>query len=158
MMDKLSERSGFTLIEAIAVLVLIAIVSAVAISRGVMTNEADLQAEINTLKSHLRYSQQLAMNDITPTDATSALYSSRTKWGIKIDDGGTSYTLVKYVADAPVTHNLPLPNESSATHDFSPITATPVTILFDEWGSPSATSISFGGETITITANTGFIQ
>jgi prepilin-type N-terminal cleavage/methylation domain-containing protein len=141
---------GFTLIEIIAVLVILAIISAVVISRGTGTDAASLQAEVDTLKGHLRYAQYLAMNDIPPV-----------KWGIQV--GGTSYTLIK-VDTAGTTSPFSLPGESS-THDFKFSSGTTVTvtgnnpILFDEWGSPGTTSssITIGGQAITITANTGFI-
>jgi prepilin-type N-terminal cleavage/methylation domain-containing protein len=144
-------NKGFTLIEIIAVLVILAIVSAVVISRGTASDAAKLQAEVDTLKGHLRYAQALAMNDIYPV-----------KWGIHVDSTAKSYTLVK---DPPGTGNeanflspINLPNESSTTHSFTPITATTINVFFDDWGSPSTTSVPFGGETIIITATTGFIQ
>ena len=127
----------------IAVLIIAAIIAAVVVVGGTSTADVNLQAEVDTLKSHLRYAQYLAMNDIPPT-----------RWGISV--GSSSYTLVKDFGGTPSTP-FHLPNESSATHDFSPIAAAVVTVLFDEWGSPNNTSITFGGQTITITANTGFI-
>lgn len=137
------KRKGFTLIEVIAVLVVVAIIAAVVVSRGMSTDAVNLQAEVDTLKSHLRYAQYLAMNDIPPN-----------QWGINV--GGSSYTLVKFDGGAQ-SSPYRLPNESAATHDFSPFSASAVTILFDEWGNPDNTSITLGGQTITITANTGFI-
>jgi prepilin-type N-terminal cleavage/methylation domain-containing protein len=135
---------GFTLIEIIAVLVILAIISAVVISRGTGTDAAKLQAEVDTLKGHLRYAQYLAMNDTPPT-----------KYGINVGTG--SYALVRNPAST--TSNYYLPGESSATHSFSPITATAYTVSFDEWGSPTITgSPNIGGQSITITPNTGFIQ
>jgi len=140
---RLGNNRGFTLIEIIAVLVIIAIISAVVISRGTATDEAKLQAEIDTLKGHLRYAQYLAMNDIPPT-----------QWGINVGTG--SYALIRNPTTTPLPN---LPNESSATHSFSPITATDWTVLFDEWGSPTITnSPNIGGKSITITPNTGFIE
>ena len=140
---RLRKNRGFTLIEVIAVLVIVAIIAAVVLVRGMSTADVNLQAEMDTLKSHLRYAQYLAMNDIPPN-----------RWGISV--GSSSYTLVKDFGGTPSTPYL-LPNESSATHDFSPIAASAVTVLFDEWGSPDNTAITFGGKTINITANTGFI-
>lgn len=151
---------GFTLIEVIAVLVILAILAAVVISRGTATEEANLRAEVDTLKAHLRYAQNLAMNEIYETETVSSQYVVRTKWGINMD--GPSYTLVKYVADAPSAHTYLLPGESSATHYFiSGITASSSVnpVLFDDWGSPgnSNITVTIGGQTITITGETGFI-
>jgi prepilin-type N-terminal cleavage/methylation domain-containing protein len=140
-------NGGFTLIEIIAVLVIIAIISAVVISRGTVTNDAKLQAEVDTLKGHLRYAQTLAMNDLPET-----------KWGINL--GGSSYTLVR-VGTTGTTSPFNLPNESSATHSFAPINATATgTVLFNESGSPDTPipTIALGGKSIPITQNTGFIE
>lgn len=148
MKNRCKNKSGFTLIEVIAVLIILAIVSAVVISRVTATDTAKLQAEVNTLKGHLRYAQYLAMNDIAPV-----------KWGINV--GGSSYTLAK-VDNTGTTNPYSLPGDSSATHSFASgisasSSATP--ILFDEWGSPGIANINItlSGQTITIYAGTGFI-
>ena len=160
MRDRYRNDKGFTMIEVIAVLIIVAIISAVVISRGMDTDSVNLRAEVDTLKGHLRYAQYLALNE-NDTDPANPL-EARIKWGI--DVGTSSYTLVKYVADTPATHTIRLPNESSDTHSFSPtITASSTVnpILFDEWGSPGAENIdiTIGGKTITgaIKAGTGFI-
>lgn len=121
---KPSKKNGFTLIEVIAVLVIVAIIAAVVVARGMSTADVNLQAETDTLKSHLRYAQYLALNDIYPI-----------KWGIQIS--GDSYKLVRSGNGAAIDSTTPynLPGESSDTHSISPITAT-ATVLFDEWGSP----------------------
>jgi MSHA pilin protein MshC len=160
--NRRGDSRGFTLIEIIAVLVILAIFTAVAISSVTGKDAASLQAEVDTLKGHLRYAQNLAMNDISPTTG----YATPTKWGINVT--GTppyTYNLVKYVSGASATHTFTLPGESSATHTFKFASGTTVTvignpILFDEWGSPgtTASSITIGGQLITITPVTGFIQ
>lgn len=149
MKNRFINNKGFTLIEVIAVLIVLGIVSAVVISRVSGIDEAKLQAEIDTLKGHLRYAQSLAMNEIPPV-----------KWGVQIN--AATFTLVRNETGDDVTFDSPynLPNESSATHTFeNGISASAATVLFDEWGSPGATSITvtMGGKSITITANTGFI-
>lgn len=149
-MKKVRNEKGFTLFEIIAVLIILAIISALVISRGFSTKEVNLQVEVDTLKGHLRYAQNLAMNEVAPF-----------KWGIQI--GETSYTLVQEGPDAAgqlVTSSpLSLPNESSATHSFAPFAARPITVLFDSWGSPgnNPVTVTLGGMTINITPNTGFI-
>ena len=159
MRDRLKNNKGFTLIEAIAVLIILGIVSAAVISRGMATADVDLQVEVDTLKSHLRYAQYLAMNE---NDTATNPIGTPVKWGIRVVV--SSYELVKYVGANNVyteqTHTFKLPNESSNTHSL-PINATGTgTVLFDDWGSPDTPipAIALGGKSITITAETGFIQ
>jgi MSHA pilin protein MshC len=145
---------GFTLFEVIAVLIIMGILAAVAISRGTISQEVNVKVEVDTLKSHLRYAQSLAMNEISPI-----------RWGIQINS--SSYSLVKYYDNSEQTHTFNLPGESSATHNFkSGVSAGSNIVLFDEWGSPfdesgnpvsSDVNLTVGGESITITADTGFI-
>jgi prepilin-type N-terminal cleavage/methylation domain-containing protein len=139
-------KGGFTLMEIIAVLLILAVVSALVISRGMATDQVKLQAEVDTLKGHLRFAQSRAMNDLPGT-----------QWGISL--AGSSYTLVRVDASG-TTSPLNLPGTSSTTHNFAPISATPATVLFDDWGRPpgnTSITLAFGGKTITITTNTGFI-
>jgi MSHA pilin protein MshC len=154
--ERRRKDKGFTLIEVIAVLVLIAIISAVVISRGMDTEAVKVQAEVDTLKAHLRYSQYLAMNDISPV-----------KWGIQIS--GQSYTLVRNSSGDGSTFDSPysFPGDSGSTHGIAPFTATAVNILFDEWGTPynssaklaadATVALNPGSQSITIKPETGFI-
>lgn len=133
-------------------LVIIAIISAVVISRGTGTDTANLQAEVDTLKGHLRYAQYLAMN----ANECNVPTSDTIKWGIRVDS--SSYTLIKDV-DGVQTSPFDLPNESSAEQSL-PINATGTgTVLFNEWGSPDTPipAIALGSQSITITPETGFI-
>jgi prepilin-type N-terminal cleavage/methylation domain-containing protein len=70
---------GFTLIEVIAVLIILGILAVVVISRS-NNMDASLYSEAEVIKTHLRYAQTQAMNK------TSSL-----TWGIKCD--GTDYWL-----------------------------------------------------------------
>ena len=139
-------RGGFTLIEVITVLLLCGIVAAVLLARTSATDTARVRSEADTLRSHLRFAQLLAMNDLPGV-----------QWGIDVSPA--SYRLVMHedgVLVTPTPHNLP--NENSDTHVFeSGVSATAVTILFDQWGSPSATSVIVGGHTISVTSETGYI-
>jgi MSHA pilin protein MshC len=142
--ERLKRQSGFTFLEIIAVMVIMGIVAAVVITRFIYVPSTNLQAEINTLKGHLRFAQSKAMNDLPGI-----------KWGIKI--GSSSYTLIRVGADGNESTPVFLPDESSATRNFSPITAAAITVLFDDWGRPGQQVPTMGGVTISITPNTGFI-
>jgi len=75
----LKSEDGFSLVEVVAVLVIIAIISAVIISKsGSFSTSTDLFSQTEILKTHLRYAQTMGMSGTT-TDGI---------FGIKCD---TSY-------------------------------------------------------------------
>lgn len=138
--------AGFTLIEVIAILTIIGIISAVAITKLSSTASYSVMSEADIVKSHLRYAQLRAMSDEVP-------------WGISFTAG--SYTLLKN----GVTATTNLPNENSATHNLQGVvtitSGAGTTVSYDNWGSPGNANkviILSGSETITVTKNTGFIQ
>lgn len=142
-----SDDRGFTLIEVIATLIVIAILSAVAVGRISIPDDLISQADI--VKSHLRFAQIKALYDDTADTAP---------WGIAF--AGGSYTLYKNNLAAAIT----LPSENSNVHTFPVgVTVASGTVNFDRWGSPGTTNIpitlSQGGATTTIivTGNTGHI-
>lgn len=140
-------RHGFTILELVAVLLIIGILATVAISRYTDVENADLAAA-DTLKAHLRYAHLRAMGD-TET------------WGIEITTN--SYTLKRN------GNAVNLPGENSATKTFENISGIsgPTNIYFssgrgipvDSNGNPveNNQNISIGSENITITEFTGFI-
>lgn len=116
---------GFTLLEVIAVLVLLGILSVAIVSRIVDT-KADLAAECEIAKTHLRFVQSRAMNADVP-------------WGIRFD--GASYTMI---TDGVTSTGL-LPGESSSTHTLAAgsVSATPGPMVqFNQWGSPGDSDIT----------------
>jgi len=150
-------KKGFTLIEVCAVLLLLGVVALIAIPK--IHDFSKVSAELEVLKSHLRYVQFKAMND----DVNN--YS----WGLRVSDNG--YTLICTPSCASVPN---LPNETSSTH--TPVDGVSITygfssIVYNLWGSPSVDgktpttdaitiNISDGmaTKTISIIPNTGFIQ
>ena len=142
--NKNNLQGGFTLLEIIAVLIILSIIAAVAISKITSTNSYNILSEADILKMHLRHAQLRALSD----DKT---------WGISF--AGNSYTLLRDGNTSPYN----LPNENSPTHTKNSVQFSGNTVTFDEWGSPGTNpitiNISSGGETkvITIMQNTGFI-
>jgi len=138
---------GFTLIEIIAALMIVAILAAVAVSKIPSTQSYEADSEIDILKTNLRYAQLRALSDDKP-------------WGIsfKSEGGIWQYTLLR---EPPNTAPYNLPNENSPTHILpSGITIAGAAVTFDEWGSPGAGDITITltpGSTITVTKHTGFI-
>lgn len=139
------------MMEVIAVLVVLGIIAAVAVSRTASENE--LYTERDILESNLRFAQFKALtNNEDPT----------TTWGISF--AGNSYTL-SLTNGNPGTTNTNFPSDNSATHNLSGgVTVTaPAGVTYDFWGSPGAADITVtlaqGGQTTSfvITRTTGFI-
>lgn len=147
--------SGFSLIEVVAVLVLLGVLSAGATALYDDGNAAAV-AEAEIFKSHLRYAQIRAMGDIVP-------------WTIEVGSG--SYALSKGESGSTTSQNLP--GESGATHQIGGgVTATAGTFTFNWRGclvnaaSPNVCLstpglVTFDGDPdieVTVQAETGFAQ
>jgi MSHA pilin protein MshC len=154
-------NGGFTMIEVVCVLVLIAILGVVALSRYQGNVYMNIVAKQEILKSHIRYAQSRSMN-------------SNLIWGIQFNAGNT-YSLFAYDSDASGLINpapklpdnnitsLPMPPETTAS-------AAGV-IAFDFFGRPyyaanlsspgTLTQTAYNGQItikdITITPETGFV-
>ena len=144
---KTRDSRGFTLIEVIVTLLVIAIMAAVAVSR--QSIRGDLFSQADVVKSHLRFSQIKALHDDS---------SDTAPWGIAF--AGGSYTFYHNNSAAAI----PLPSEDSNVHTFpAGVTVTAVAVNFDRWGSPGAANIPIilsqgsASTTITVTADTGYI-
>jgi prepilin-type N-terminal cleavage/methylation domain-containing protein len=112
-------QRGFTMIEMIVVLIVMAIFSTVVYSRF-NTGNAELIAQADVLKSHLRYAQLMAMNDTST-------------WGIKITNS-TTYELFKTAVTPPPSN---LPGDNSYTHVLTGnIEIIGSSVSFNEWGTP----------------------
>ena len=152
---KRTNKSGFTLIEVVTVLILLGILSAVVMVRATGPS-SELVARTEILKSHLRYAQ---MKDMTSNDV----------WGISA--AGNSYWLF---TNGNTTQSRQLPGEDNLNVDLSGygLSVSGFTYSFDKWGSPCSDAgatarltvavsinISDGTESrsINITPYTGFI-
>ena len=150
--------AGFTLIETIAALVLIGILTAVIFSQKNQI-DAEFTREIDTLKSNLRHAQLRAQNDVYPWRLVFSSNSSYQLGPVILPGDGFIPSLI------PGTQE----NQRNLGED---ITTTSGTVIhFDSWGRPITETGTFlnsdqniilykngVSKTITIVANTGLIQ
>jgi len=159
--DRPPRKNGFTLIETVAVLLLIAVLVAVAVTRTSSSDLYDLTAAVDVLKGHIRYAQLLSMN----SDETWGIYFSGSGNYALFHNGNTGTTVL-------------LPGAAADPVDLA---AKGITISgygtgvisFDVWGRPctdaAGTALQAGArsltaslsgtdsQTVTITGNTGYI-
>ena len=141
-------EDGFTIIEVILVIVVLAVVSMGAMAVGVDSRGVAVVAEADILRAHLGFMQAMAMANNT------------VDWSVGFSGG--SYVLLADGAPAPVN----LPGESSPAHAFPPGVALVLgagTLTFDCWGAPPADYRVglFGGsrqESVLIRGFTGLVQ
>ncbi len=168
-------KQGFTLIEVIAVIIIIGILSAIVWNRHNST-AAQLYTQTDVLKGHIRYAQTMAMN------RTDGPLGSVNVWGIKCD--GTNYWLFRGTNPDTLGNIFLLPDDGTyadvnrkLTLSRKGITMTAFTVFFDEQGIPYSayispanagnkaittaqvitTSSGSDSRTVTITPLTGFV-
>ena len=147
-----SSQNGFTLLEIIAMLVIVGILTAVAVSR-INNFDAEVIAGADALKMHLRYAQTMAMNSNPNT-------GDETVWGIKCD--GTSYWLFNGIN--PDVNIVFLPDDEKYINGDRKINLTQKKIIvtsfivhFDNRGIPyySYPDTQWGGMSITVAPISG---
>jgi prepilin-type N-terminal cleavage/methylation domain-containing protein len=114
---------GFTLIEIIAVLIVLGILAAVVINRAMSTTNMTRAAQESVIKNHIRYAQALAVKQ-------GAI------WGIKCN--GTDYWLFRTIDPDATANQKALPGEENAkvTLANKNISMSVFTVFFDANGRP----------------------
>lgn len=159
------EEVGFTLIEIIAVLVVLGILAVVAVSRS-FNYDVEVRSGADTLEMHLRYAQTLAMNSYPSVWGISSSGSSYKLFG------GTNTSNINYLPEDATYINA----DRTVNLAAKKISISNFTIYFDNRGIPytaynatsntplaanlpiTVTALS-GGTTVgvTITPLTGYI-
>jgi prepilin-type N-terminal cleavage/methylation domain-containing protein len=146
--DYFPGEKGFTLLEVITVLIILAVIAAYAVSR--ININVNLPAEVDKFKSNLRYAQQIALSGNQHIWRVAVAANSYTLTSRNLD--GSNIVSMNFVSGTS-TVNLPSGITSGWTGN----------INFDQWGSPGNATIvvplTDGTTTsnITITRNSGFI-
>ena len=141
-------HQGFTMIEVIAVLVIMGILAVVAAVKMSNTSDYDLGSQVEVVKGHLRLAQAKALSSGSP-------------WGIHFANSTSYYLFQGTGSTTPVL----MIGEENATVNLVTkktdlrITSAAQRIEFDAYGSPGATTLTVAtnGGNITVTKNTGFI-
>jgi prepilin-type N-terminal cleavage/methylation domain-containing protein len=128
-----SNRKGFTVLEVVAVLVIVGIITAVAVSR-LVSNQNNLIAATDVLTSHLRLAQARAMSTSADNVNTFSV------WGVRFVSA-TQYHLF-YCADAsacdPAANQTAFPG-GSIIMDLTQgvqVTNGALVLAFDRFGTP----------------------
>jgi prepilin-type N-terminal cleavage/methylation domain-containing protein len=126
------DSRGFTMIEIIAVLLILGFLAFTAVSMLYQPDTVEVPARLETLKSNLRFAQAAALN-------------SSNVWGIEWDDNRT-YALFKMNDDGTSTR-VRLPGESATTVTLPSGVSASMTVggagisvvSFTTWGVPCTT-------------------
>lgn len=147
-MKTFTDSRGITTIEMVAILIVVGILSAVAVSK-LMNSDAEIIGRREVIKNHIRYSQIMAMK-------------SNTVCGMIFN--GSTYSIFR---NGSTADKISLPGTDGT--DFSIPTGLGTcneTIYFDLWGTPYSdagltsqrSSGGLGSLGITMTADTGYIN
>ena len=162
---------GFTFIEIISVLVILAIVGAVIIGKGVSPTPG-LVANTNTLKAHLRYAQSMAMGKNSPDDIFGIRCDASDYWLFQGNDPDAGIIML------PDDNTFNTGGDNKLDLAAKGISIAAFTVFFDQKGIPYAaytdttsntplsadltltvTPAGAGSptESVTITQHTGFV-
>ncbi len=160
-----NDTGGFTLIEVIAILFIIGILAAVAVSRFADMQSIRSVAAADTLKNRIRFVQSQAMKNSSCGDGDDV--KGEKCWGITCDQNSTYWFFAESDPE-DADNQFTFPGEKDVKIAVSDVTITPFKILFDVYGIPysafpdtplvSPLQITVGSETMTMTPETGFIQ
>ena len=151
MKTQVSKQGGFTLLEIVAVLVIIGLIAVVALAAAMEKSQVDIITQTEKIKVHLRYAQSRSMN-------------SDKAYGIRFSGG--SYQMFR---DGDAGTPLMLPGENSTTVTLPEgVSSEDAVVSFDSWGRPCTDAAGTerqegertlaAGSGITIHENTGYIQ
>ncbi len=142
-----ARRRGFSILEAVAALVVVAILAVVVAAR-VGPLESSVVAEAQILRGHLRFIQAMAMCNNTVA------------WSVHI--ASSSYTMQRNGVPAPMN----LPDEDAPTHRLEggvSLSGDGGVVSIDEWGVPDRTRTFIVGDgvhqqSVTFLGGTGLIR
>lgn len=140
----LPDPRGFTLVELIAALLIVAILGTMILSRASSVQGFQIAAEFDRLKTHLRFAQKKALK-------------ANSRWGVHFESSASYWLFRDNVADQ---RKFPDQETSTVTLTALRITNPPVTVMFDNFGSPGASSVDIltNKGAIPVQGGTGFVE
>jgi prepilin-type N-terminal cleavage/methylation domain-containing protein len=129
-------NDGFTLIEIIAVLLLMSIIAATVLGRSINTAQTDLSAQVDKVRTHYRYIHSMAMKygDQVWGIRCKNIVGQNMYWGFRLD-----IPVDNPVLDPDnVANQIRLPGETDLQVNLTQkgVAMTPFTIFFDRYGRP----------------------
>ncbi|WP_175530307.1 pilus assembly FimT family protein [Desulfobacula phenolica] len=160
-----NDACGFTLIEVIAILLIVGILGSVAASRLINIQSVNSVVEADTIRNRIRFVQSMAMKS-----SSFGSTSGEKCRGIKCHQNFYWFFIGNDSEDAG--NQLKFPGEQDVKIALSGVTVTPFTIFFDVYGIPytaftdettntrlmNPLQITVGSKTMTLLPETGFIQ
>jgi prepilin-type N-terminal cleavage/methylation domain-containing protein len=129
-------NDGFTLIEIIAVLLLMSIIAATVLGRAINTAQTDLASQMDKVRTHFRFVHSMAMK-----------YGDQV-WGVRCANNAGQNEYWGFRLDIPVgnpaldpdnsANQIRLPGETNLKVNLTQngVEMTPFTIFFDRYGRP----------------------
>lgn len=137
---------GFTLIELVVILLVLGILAAVALPKFFNLSDYQERVAYDEVAGAVRYAQKLAV---------------ASGCDVQVDQSGNSYALQQHSTDCttgPFATILNHPVTSNSVSDVT-LTSSPSSFVFNAMGrSSSAVTISVGAETMTVVAETGYVD
>jgi prepilin-type N-terminal cleavage/methylation domain-containing protein len=129
-------KDGFTLIEIIAVLLLMSIIAATVLGRSINTAQTDLSSQMDKVRTHFRYIHSMAMKygDQAWGFRCANIAGQNEYWGFRLD-----IPVGNPVLDPNNPANqIRLPGETNLRVNLTQngVAMTPFTIFFDRFGRP----------------------
>ncbi|TFG91007.1 MAG: prepilin-type N-terminal cleavage/methylation domain-containing protein [Syntrophobacterales bacterium] len=154
-------RNAFTVMEVIAVLILIGILTGIAAVTLLSTDTYTTKSQLAMVEAHLRYAQARAIHSDSSWGinfAGTRSYDGRTYSNYWLFTGGDDATPVKFQVEIDSRYVVVFSDGSVGTWPLA--ISTVATVEFDEWGSPGSTSVTISTDAgnIVVTKNTGYID
>ncbi|MDO9515296.1 MAG: type II secretion system protein [Syntrophales bacterium] len=152
---------GFTLVEVIAVLIVIGILTGVAVVTLFSTDTYTTKSQLAMVKAHLRYAQARAIHSDSACGikfAGTRSHDGRTYSNYWFFTDGDDTTKIKFQVEDDSRYVVVFSDGSVGVWPLA--ISTVATVEFDEWGSPGSTSITISTDAgnIVVTKNTGYID